>query len=363
MTAACTGRRDLLGDGQVCLYDPAKSRLPNRLSDIVYILATELTADMKVIHTMRCITLCFVAVTMLFLGGCATVAPPAPAGWTPLFVGVSHKILPAPGPEPMIIQALRVDLKAGGVSLFVTPGDPSAGHEYRALTSSAALTNQGWQAAVNGGYFLPFSGGSPGGDDYVPQPGQGTDVTGAAVQDGRTVSPVETDLDKRVNAIICIWKRAKVRIRDGQVCGPSVRDAMAAGPRLLADGEPLSFAAFDLEYNQGRHPRTAVGLDARNQILWLVTVDGRQPAISLGASLTEMTAILQGLGAANAINLDGGGSTTMVVQSPTGPKRLNVPIHTGIAGRERPVANHLGVKAQVFPTIGRWSAANAKGID
>lgn len=333
------------------------------MSGIVRTLAIELTADVKVIDAMRCITLCFAATTMLFLSGCATVAPPAPAGWTPLFVGVSHKTLPAPGPEPMIIQALRIDLRAGGVSLFVTPGDPSAGLEYRAVTPSAALTSQGWQAAVNGGYFLPFSGGSPGGDDYIPQPGQGTDVTGAAVHDGRTVSPVETDLDTRVNAIICIWKEAKVRIRDGQVCGPSVREAMAAGPRLLAEGEPLSFAAFDLEYSQGRHPRTAVGLDARRRILWLVTVDGRQPAVSLGANLIELTAILQGLGAADAINLDGGGSTTMVVQSPTGPQRLNVPIHTGITGRERPVANHLGVKAQGFSTIRRSSAANANEID
>jgi len=335
--------------GQVRRHDPDKSPLPNSSSGTVRILTIKLTIDVKVIDAMRSITSCFAAATMLFLGGCATVAAPAPAGWTPLFVGVSHKTLAAPGPEPMVIQALRVDLEAGGVSLFVTPGDPSAGHEYRAMTPSAALTSQGWQAAVNGGYFLPFSGGSPGGDDYVPQPGQGTDASGSAVHDGRTVSPVETDLDKRVSAIICIWKQAKVRILDGQLCDASVREAMAAGPRLLADGEPLSFAASDREFSQGRHPRTAVGLDARRRILWLVTVDGRQPGISLGASLTELTAILQGLGAADAINLDGGGSTTMVVQSPTGPQRLNVPIHTGITGRERPVANHLGVKAQGLP--------------
>lgn len=333
------------------------------MSGIAYALAIALTVNVKVITAMRYKVMCLVAATMLFLGGCATLAPTAPAGWTPLFEGVSHKTLPAPGLEPMIIQALRVDLRAGGVSLFVTPGDSSDGHEYRALTSSAALSNQGWQAAVNGGYFLPFSGGSPGGDDYVPQPGQGADVSGAAVHDGRTVSPVETDIDKRVNAIICIWKQAKVRILDGQVCGPSVREAMAAGPRLLAEGEPLSFAAYDLGYSQGRHPRTAVGLDARRQVLWLVTVDGRQPVVSLGASLIELTAILQDLGAADAINLDGGGSTTMVVQSPTGPQRLNVPIHTGTAGRERPVANHLGVKAQAFSTINRSTAASAKGID
>ena len=298
---------------------------------------------------MRSAILSLAAASLLFLGGCAT-APTAPAGWTPLFAGVSHKSLAAPGSEPMAIHALRIDLRARGVSLVVTPGDPGAGHEYRAATPSAALTSQGWQAAVNGGYFLPFSGGSRGGDDYVPQPGQGTDVSGAAIHDGRVVSPVETDLDQRVNAILCIWDRAKVRIRDGQVCGPSVREAMAAGPRLLADGQVLSYEAFDRDYGQARHPRTAVGLDARRRILWLVTVDGRQPGYSLGASLDELTAIFTGLGASDAINLDGGGSTTMVVATPAGPKALNRSIHTGVPGRERPSANHLGVRALPLAT-------------
>ncbi|MBD2020680.1 phosphodiester glycosidase family protein, partial [Leptolyngbya sp. FACHB-36] len=51
------------------------------------------------------------------------------------------------------------------------------------------------------------------------------------------------------------------------------------------------------------------------------------------------------LGADKAVNLDGGGSTTIVVSSPTGPYALNAPIHTKIPLRERPVANHLGFYA------------------
>jgi hypothetical protein len=54
--------------------------------------------------------------------------------------------------------------------------------------------------------------------------------------------------------------------------------------------------------------------------------------------------ILQALGAADAINLDGGGSTALVYQDPVlGPRLLNRPIHAGIPGTERPVATHIGV--------------------
>jgi len=285
------------------------------------------------------------------VAACSTVptSGPVPAPWVPLFDGVSHQTLPPSGPVPMAIQVLRIDLTVPGVSLVVTPGDASDGHEYRALKTSEALQAQDWQAAVNGGYFLPFAGGSPGGDDYIPQPGQGTDVSGAAIHDGRVVSPVETDLDRRVNAILCIWRETRVVINDGQDCGPGVREAMAAGPRLLKDGQRLSYAAFDAAYGSTRHPRTAVGLDARRRLAWLVTVDGRQPGVSEGASLDELTDILVALGASDAINLDGGGSTTMVVESANGPVVLNRPIHTAVPGRERPSANHLGVRARPRP--------------
>ena len=289
---------------------------------------------------------CLVAAAFV-VASCSTVpAPvPVPVPWVALFEGVSHRTLPAQGPVPMAIQVLRIDLAVPGVSIVVTPGDSSNGHEYRALRTSEVLLAEDWQAAVNGGYFLPFAGGSPGGDDYIPQPGQGTDVSGAAIHDGRVVSPIEPDLDRRVNAILCIWREAEVVIIDGQDCGPGVREAMAAGPRLLRDGRRLSYEAFDAAYGAARHPRTAVGLDARRRLAWLVTVDGRQPGFSEGASLDELTDILLSLGASDAINLDGGGSTTMVVESANGPVVMNRPIHTAVPGRERPSANHLGVRA------------------
>jgi len=290
---------------------------------------------------------CLLTVAVV-ITACSTVPERAPASVSSvaLFKGVSHQTLPPTGAVPMAIQVLRIDLSAPGIALVVTPGDPREGHEYRALKTSEALLANDWQAAVNGGYFLPFAGGSPGGGDYIPQPGQGTNVSGAAIHNGRTVSPIEPDLDRRVNAIVCVWREAKVAIMDGQDCGPRVREAMAAGPRLLKDGQRLSYTTFDATYGAARHPRTALGLDARRRLAWLVTVDGRQPGFSEGANLDELTDILISLGARDAINLDGGGSTTMVVRSAEGHLILNRPIHTGVPGRERPSANHLGVRAR-----------------
>lgn len=65
-----------------------------------------------------------------------------------------------------------------------------------------------------------------------------------------------------------------------------------------------------------RHPRTSVGLSRDGATLLLVVVDGRQEGHSRGATLAELGELMKGLGAHSAINLDGGGSTAMVVRDP-----------------------------------------------
>lgn len=62
----------------------------------------------------------------------------------------------------------------------------------------------------------------------------------------------------------------------------------------------------------GRHPRTMFGVDRAGHA-WLVTVDGRQPDVSAGMTLLELQRLARRLGLTDALNLDGGGSTTMVI--------------------------------------------------
>jgi hypothetical protein len=111
-------------------------------------------------------------------------------------------------------------------------------------------------------------------------------------------------------------------------------------PRLVVDGalnpllsEPATGPPADFALK--RHPRTGVGITRDSTTLMLVTVDGRQAA-SVGMTLQEFGELMLSLGIHQGLNLDGGGSTTMVVDREV----VNVPSDpTG----ERPVANCLVV--------------------
>jgi len=92
------------------------------------------------------------------------------------------------------------------------------------------------------------------------------------------------------------------------------------------------------------HPRTAIGINKNGRWLYLVVIDGRQPFYSTGATYKEMANLLKDFGAFFAMALDGGGSSTMVIEGANGePVILNSPIDSYIPGRERPVANHFGI--------------------
>ncbi len=110
-----------------------------------------------------------------------------------------------------------------------------------------------------------------------------------------------------------------------------VQEATGGLPQILTKGKvTIKFPKKD--FTLKRHPRTAVGFSRdEKQVLWMV-VDGRQPGYSLGMTLPELAAFLKEHGAYNAINLDGGGSTTLII----GGKIAN---HPSDAAGERPVAN------------------------
>ena len=89
----------------------------------------------------------------------------------------------------------------------------------------------------------------------------------------------------------------------------NVFDVVGGAPLLLLDGAPTGVC----EPACGPQPRTGVGVTSSGKIL-LVVVDGRQPRWSLGPTSTEFAQIMADLGAVTALNLDGGGSSEMVVE-------------------------------------------------
>ena len=92
---------------------------------------------------------------------------------------------------------------------------------------------------------------------------------------------------------------------------PGTLDVLPGNPTLMEDGVNVGYACSAPFC--ARNPRTGVGLDAEGRVL-LVTVDGRQPGYSVGMSLLEFARQFKRLGAEWALNLDGGGSTTMWVK-------------------------------------------------
>lgn len=85
-------------------------------------------------------------------------------------------------------------------------------------------------------------------------------------------------------------------------------EAVGASHVLLVDGY-VNDVGYGTDFGYTRHPRTAAGYDGEGRIFLLV-VDGRQPSFSNGASLSDLAQIFLELGATNAVNLDGGGSST-----------------------------------------------------
>ena len=94
------------------------------------------------------------------------------------------------------------------------------------------------------------------------------------------------------------------------------KDVIGGAGLLVHHGTPVAdWSAEQLRsgFNTERHPRTMIGT-TRGSAIWLVTVDGRNPPVSLGMTFAELTNLAGKLNLVHALNLDGGGSTTMVVK-------------------------------------------------
>jgi hypothetical protein len=137
-----------------------------------------------------------------------------------------------------------------------------------------------------------------------------------------------------------------LRLGSSVLPADSVGEIVSAGPRLLTAGRvrvrssaegfnPLSAPWFYSSFVASRQPRTMAGV-RRDGSLLLVTVDGRRPGWSAGVTLAEGARVMRALGARDALNLDGGGSTVMAVRG----RAVSTPSDPS---GERPVSNAVVV--------------------
>jgi len=202
------------------------------------------------------------------------------------------------------------------------------------LTTSDFGRNTNSLAALNGTFFDIANGGSV---DFIKS-------DGVVINENRLGKNGERS-GHQTSALV--FNEGKLSIAKFNGDSPWEKslggdDVMVTGPLLIMDqvDERLDSNAF----NKTRHPRTAVAITKKNRVL-LITVDGRNDN-SAGMSLFELTKLLRWLKSDDAINLDGGGSTTMWINGYGGNGVVNYPTdnkkwdHNG----ERKVANVVLLK-------------------
>ena len=268
----------------------------------------------------------------VFLMWCSLRPQPEPA-IEQLFLGVEYRREVHDDPRPVVVHIVTVDLSAPGIGLTVTPAvdRPIRGHRLRARKVSTFLGEVNAQLAVNANYFIPFHASWPW--DFYPQEGEPVDVVGVSASQGDHFAKKK-------------WHGATLYISGdnrptfGKPQG-EVFNAVSGKQFILKDGEPTR-----LQKPEPPNPVLGLGLDKQGRKLILILADGRQPLYSEGLTIPELASMLRKHGAHTAVQMDGGGSTTLVIEDADGkPRVLNGPIHTRIPGRQRPVANHLGIFA------------------
>jgi hypothetical protein len=239
----------------------------------------------------------------------ATAPTPALAGdtWTSVAPGIDHLHRIAAGPQDY--HVVKIDLRRKEIYLRAT------NESEKGKRTSTWAASVGAKVAVNGDLWDTKS-------NYVP--------VGMASNDGWRWNNDTPDWAY----LACDMTKACWYNRWGSLDNDNPHAWTAVGGMqdlLVIDGKPQSYSP---SFYSERHPRTASGVTQDGSTLILVVVDGRRSG-AIGMTFAELTAVMMEFGAYNALNHDGGGSSTLVI----GGAIRNVPSD----GSERTVANHLGI--------------------
>jgi len=271
---------------------------------------------------------------------CAAAPPATPITYT-------HEIRQTP---PLHLHILSIDLTDPSVSITVRPAGPPPKEPGLApggvpwqttlATVRAIARRDDLAAAVNGDFFATRGTREILGRKVAYFDGNPARVIGHAMSDGK---PWSTAMNNNWAAMVVHGQRTITFHHAPRNLPADVTQVIGGSSLLLINGrKPAS--PKDLA------PRTAAGGDKAGTRLILLVVDGRRPDYSAGLSLDQLADEMLRLGCHNAINLDGGGSSTMITRDPATkePQLASRPSdgHDFIIplSVERPVANVLGVR-------------------
>ena len=245
-----------------------------------------------------------------------------------LYKGVTYIKEVQTDPRDMVIHIVRINVARGGIRPLVTPPDrPKSDQPYNARTTSEFAKKFKLQLAINGGGFRPWYDYKL---FYFPHSGDKVSPLGTTISENFSFNASE---DQELPLLMFGGTRP---VEIGYIA--SKAEYAVSGTRLLVDNGEIT-EGLD---SRKLAPRTTAGVDKKGQTLIIVIVDGRQSGYSKGITLKEIAQILLENGAERALELDGGGSSTLVLNRDGNPVVLNSPVHRGIPGIERPVATHIG---------------------
>lgn len=265
---------------------------------------------------------------------CAASA--APAEKSP----VTYKHIVRHDPN-MSIYVVTINLNDPRVSVHVARSGPDPDGDGPWLTTllppSEVAERDGFDIAVNGDFFDAKNTKDIEGRNTGYIRGKFAAPISLAMSDGNlwskhTAENTALEIDNRDHASI-------VRLKPGQSIPSDVRQIVSGHPIIVRHGKPTKLTD---RFAITKNPRTAVGLSRDGSELILLVVDGRQRKLSVGMTLPELAQEMIDAGCYTAMNLDGGGSSVLVLRDPA-TRQLHV-INSPSDHKERSVADVLGVK-------------------
>ncbi len=290
---------------------------------------------------------------LLLLLCAACVVPNSTPNSTPpsqlLAVNPAYSVQYLQLPGPLRAVLVKVDLKQPKVQVEVAlanPDDPDGdGPSVGQLDFPSHVARQhDYAITLNASFFATPIATTPDGRKLSYFAGNGGYPVGWHYSGDRLVSAPTKD---SLRASLVVDRDGKLSLHRQLMRMPARTQFAVSGNAMVLEHGVITTT------DQGtRHPRSSVGLSADAKTLYLLAIDGRAADYSIGASLWEVAKIMQEAGAHDAINLDGGGSTAMIIKDPTSGKYVvaNRPSdRAGVdvsAANERAVIDVIGVRLQ-----------------
>ena len=302
--------------------------------------------------------ICCLQVVFLFVVSCCfgkslvTVLPPGETNPVSFVEPAMLWTETLSSPRKVVVHFLKIDLTSPEVEVFAAlspdPDGPEGPAEGELVLPETFMSDEGILALINANafsYLPPPTNTPPRKGMYVGRPVR---IQGLAAADGEIRSPDQPDrlafwLDEKGKPHIG-HPTVKDKVQHGVAdwFSPLVVDGLAVGETKpgdegLLDEEDLA----NTKISKDIHPRTMLGFDDTGTWLLLVVVDGRRNGYSIGLRLSEQAALMKERGCTQAINLDGGGSSIIMIRDENGDLRT---VNRPSSNRHRPIPIMLGLR-------------------